>query len=87
MNKYFRVSKKGNKIIIGENFNKNLFEDIVAKQRKIADKFKKIADAIKIKSRTGEAKSQKEVKKLDDKKYKHDEVLDNIPDSSNSALF
>ena len=62
-------------------------KDIVAKQRKIADKFKKIADAIKIKSRTGEAKSQKEVKKLDDKKYKHDEVLDNIPDSSNSALF
>lgn len=40
MNKYFRVSKKGNKIIIGENFNKNLFEDIVAKQNRHSTLYK-----------------------------------------------
>lgn len=62
-------------------------KEIVSKQRKIADKFKKIADSIKIKSKTGEAKSQKDIKKLDDKKYKSNEVLDSIPDSSNSTLF
>ena len=75
------------------NIENNLTQDyknkkeIVSKQKKIADKFKKIADTIKIKSRTGEDKSQKEIKKLDSKKYKQDEVLDNIPDSANSTLF
>lgn len=62
-------------------------KEIVTKQRKIADKFRKIADAIKIKSKVGESKSEKDIKKLDDKKYKSNEVLDIIPDSSNSVLF
>ena len=62
-------------------------KEIANKQKKIADKFKKIAEAIKIKNKTGEAKSQNDIKKLDSKKYKQDEVLDHIPDSSNSVLF
>ena len=62
-------------------------KEIANKQKKIAEKFKKLANAIKIKNKVGEANSQKDIKKLDDKKYKQDEVLDSIPDSSNSILF
>ena len=62
-------------------------KQIASKQKKIAEKFKKIAEAIKIKNKTGEVKSQNDIKKLDSKKYKQDEVLDSIPDSSNSVLF
>lgn len=75
------------------NIENNLTKDgkdkkeIANKQKKIADKFKKIAEAIKIKNKTGEAKSQSDIKKLDSKKYKQDEVLKSIPDSSNSVLF
>lgn len=62
-------------------------KEIANKQKKIAEKFKKLANAIKVKNKVGEANSQKDIKKLDDKKYKQDEVLDSIPDSSNSILF
>ena len=62
-------------------------KEIANKQKKIAEKFKKLANAIKIKNKVGETNSQKDIKKLDDKKYKQDEVLDSIPDSSNSILF
>lgn len=60
---------------------------IAAEQLKIAEAFKKISNAIKIDSKTADAKSEKDIKALDSKKYKQDEVLDNIPDSSNSVLF
>ena len=62
-------------------------KEIANKQKKIAEKFKKLANTIKVKNKVGEANSQKDIKKLDDKKYKQDEVLDSIPDSSNSILF
>ena len=62
-------------------------KEIANKQKKIAEKFKKLANTIKIKNKVGETNSQKDIKKLDDKKYKQDEVLDSIPDSSNSILF
>lgn len=62
-------------------------KEIATKQRKVADVFKKISNTIKINDKTGEQKSQKEIKELESKKYKHDEVLDNIPDSANSILF
>ena len=62
-------------------------KEIAAKQKKIADEFKKLSNAIKVNVKTGEAKSTKEIKDLDNKKYKHDEVLDSMPDSSNSILF
>lgn len=62
-------------------------KEIAAKQRKIADVFKKIADKFKIKNKTAEASTNKEISKLDSTKFKHGDVLDTIPDSSNSVLF
>lgn len=62
-------------------------KEIARKQKKIADVFKKIANKIKVNIKSGESKSKTETKKLDSKKYKQDEVLDSIPDSSNSVLF
>lgn len=62
-------------------------KEIAGKQRKVAEIFKKISNAIKIDSRTADQKSQKDIKELDSKKYKQDEILDNIPDSANSILF
>lgn len=62
-------------------------KEIAKKQRKVAETFKKIANAIKIDTKTGEQKAEKDIKELDSKKYKQDEVLDKMPDSSNSVLF
>lgn len=75
------------------NIENNLAKDIkdkkevAKKQRKVADFFKKISNGIKVETKTGEKKAESEIKKLDSKKYKQDEVLDTIPDSANSILF
>ena len=53
----------------------------------IADIFKKISNTLKVNNKVGEKKSTDEITKLDKEKYKHNEVLDKIPDSSNSVLF
>lgn len=80
-------------LINSYNIENNLTRDpkakkeIVKKQRKIADTFKKISDALKINIKTGEKKAESEINKLDKQKYKQDEVLDKMPDSSNSVLF
>lgn len=62
-------------------------KEIAAKQRKIADIFKRISNTVRVSIKNGEDKASKEIKTLDNKKLKHDEVMDNIPDSSNSVLF
>jgi hypothetical protein len=62
-------------------------KEVAARQRKVADVFKKISTKIKVNLDTAESKAAKEIKALDAKKYKHDEVLDSVPDSSNSVLF
>lgn len=62
-------------------------KEISSKQKKIADKFKKISNALNVKARMAEAKAEKELKKLDDKKYKYNDIMDSIPDSSNAVLF
>ena len=62
-------------------------KEVVKKQRKVADSFKKISNAIRIQNKTGESKTKQEIKKIESKKYKQDEVLDTIPDSANSILF
>ena len=67
--------------------DENQRKQIAAKQRKIADTFKKISNTLKVNLKTGEKKAVEETNKLDKQKYKHDEVLDTIPDSSNSVLF
>lgn len=62
-------------------------KEIASKQLKIADTFKKISNKIKVNTKTGESKSEKEIKSLDKEKYKSSDVLDQVPDSANSALF
>lgn len=80
-------------LINSYNIENNLNKDekskkkITNKQRKIADVFKKISNTLKVNNKVGEKKSTNEITKLDKEKYKHDEVLDKIPDSSNSVLF
>lgn len=75
------------------NIENNLTRDdknkkkIANDQRKIAEKFKKISNTFKVNLKTGEKKAVEETNKLDKQKFKHDEVLDSIPDSSNSVLF
>lgn len=60
---------------------------IATKQRKIADNFKKISNFFKVDMKTADKKATTEIDKLNKQKLKQDEVLDNIPDSSNSVLF
>lgn len=80
-------------LINSYNIENNLTRDdkerknIAAKQRKIADTFKKISNTLKVNMKTGEKKAAEETTKLDKQKLKHDEVLDRIPDSSTSVLF
>lgn len=62
-------------------------KEIANKQRKIADVFKKISNAIKINYKTGESKAAKEINTLDSQKYKSTDVLDAVPDSASSVLF
>jgi hypothetical protein len=80
-------------LINAYNIENNLSRDekskkqIANKQRKVAERFKKISNTFKVNLKTGEKKATDEINKLDKQKYKHDEVLDSIPDSSNSVLF
>lgn len=80
-------------LINAYNIENNLTRDeknkkqIADKQRKVADAFKKISNTLKVNLKTGEKKAVEETNKLDKQKYKYGEVLDSIPDSSNSVLF
>lgn len=62
---------------------------IAAKQMKTADKFRKASRFIAIETAEAENKAVKEIKKEDNKKYKVNDVVDELPDSaaSSSALF
>jgi hypothetical protein len=62
-------------------------KEIANKQKSIAEKFKKISNALKVNTKVGESKAEKEITTLDKQKYKSDEVLDRIPDSANATLF
>ena len=80
-------------LINAYNIENNLTRDpkkkkqIVDKQRKIADTFKKISNTLKVNLKSGEKKAVDETEKLDKQKLKHSDVMDRIPDSSNSVLF
>lgn len=80
-------------LINSYNIENNLTRDAKSKkqiadnQRKVAERFKKISNFFKVNLKTGEKKAVEETNKLDKQKYKHNEVLDSIPDSSNSVLF
>ena len=69
------------------DFSKEERKKISAKQMKVADNFRKIANKIAIETRTAENNSSKEIKKENNKKYKADEIMDELPDSASSALF
>ena len=62
-------------------------KEIASKQLKIAGTFKKIANKIKVDTKTGEVKAEKDITTLDKEKYKSSDVMDKIPDSANSVLF
>lgn len=80
-------------LINAYNIENNLTRDeknkkkIANDQRKVADTFKKISNTLKVNLKTGEKKATDEINKLDKQKLKHNDVLDTIPDSSNSVLF
>lgn len=61
-------------------------KSISNKQIKIAERFRKFANKIGIDLKESESKATKEMTK-ENKKYKVDEVIDEIPDSAGSALF
>jgi hypothetical protein len=62
---------------------------IATKQMKTADKFRNASRFIAIKTSEAENKAVKEIKKEDNKKYKVNDVVDELPDSAaaSSALF
>lgn len=55
---------------------------IIAKQKKIADVFKAISNKLAIKSSKAEAEAKKTIAADNSKKYKVDELMDEIPDSA-----
>ena len=61
--------------------------DTIAKQRKIAGIFSKLADKIKVKDRTSESKAGSDIKKADSEKFNIADVVKDIPDSANATLF
>ena len=62
-------------------------KEIVRKQKAIADKFKNMSNKLKVETKTSEAKASKEIKSLDDQKYKTSDVMKSVPDSAASVLF
>lgn len=67
-------------------FTKEERKSISNKQMAIATKFRKISDTIAIDAKSAEVKATKEITS-NKKKYKADEVLDEVPDSAAAALF
>jgi hypothetical protein len=61
-------------------------EKIAGKQSKVADFFRKISNAIAVKCKEAEVKATKDIVTTN-KKYKTDEVLEELPDSASSVLF
>jgi hypothetical protein len=60
---------------------------ISSKQMKVADDFRKIARKIAVDGAQAEKSASKDIKTENSKKYKADEVMDELPDSASSALF
>ncbi len=59
---------------------------IIAKQMKIVEMFRKVANKLAINSKQSEVNATKEIVS-NTKKYRTDEVLDSMPDSAASVLF
>ena len=68
------------------DLDKEQRKSISSKQLKISDRFRKWANAIAVKTNESEKAATKQMKN-ENKKYKVDEVMDELPDSASSALF
>lgn len=68
------------------NFTKEERKSISNKQMAIATKFRKISDTIAVDAKSSETKATKDISATN-KKYKADEVMDEVPDSAAAALF
>ena len=60
---------------------------ISAKQMKVADDFKKLANKIAVDGATAEKNAIRDIKIEDSKKYKASDIMEELPDSASSALF
>lgn len=60
--------------------------NISSKQMKVAERFRSVANRVSYTMKDSEIKASKGMK-YDSKKYKVDEVLDELPDSASSSLF
>lgn len=61
-------------------------KSIAGKQMKVAERFRKMANKCAVQMKESEVKASKELAK-ENKKYKADEVMDEVPASASSALF
>jgi len=69
------------------DLSKDERKKISAKQIKVADSFKKIADKIAVDGATAEKNAVRDIKIEDSKKYKASDIMEELPDSASSALF
>lgn len=60
---------------------------ISSKQMKVAEDFRKVARKIAVDGEQAEKSASKDIKSESNKKYKADEIMDELPDSASSALF
>lgn len=68
------------------DLNKEEKKRITSKQIKIAERFRKIANKIGVEMKDSEKKAVKEISS-ENKKYKVEDVVDELPDSAGGALF
>lgn len=62
-------------------------KSISSKQMKTADKFRNISNKITIKMSESSKNAVKNIKEEDNKKYKVNDIMDELPDSASSTLF
>lgn len=79
--------------INASNIESNLTRDdrakreVVAKQRKWYEFFKKLSSKLQVADKVGTVKSQAEIRSNENEKYNIRDVVDQIPDSAQAALF
>lgn len=73
-------------IEVNSTLDKEEKQKVIKRQMKIVDFFRKISNKIAVTAKESEVKATKEITNSN-KKYKTDDLLDEIPDSAASALF
>lgn len=62
-------------------------KEIADNQRKIAEFFKKVSNKLNVAEKVASSKGAKDIDKEENEKLKYNDVIDGIPDSSQSILF